>query len=241
MGFIIDPYRFGSSFPQPFAYYALESDGTDSTSNSYDATTETDCTFSSAVVSNGVDGNNTTTQMIFAGYSPDPFINMFYDGSSEKAGSIAFWVKFNTITNNDRILSTRLSGTLLCWEVHVSGTNLRFAIYDTDGSNYIYVQYTGFSTATWYHIVFTYSGNQADTGLNMYVDGSNVGTAGTTGTYTQGENDGSALSFMSMNQGGSPTLHFNGSVDELGFWGEELTSDNVSYLYNSGTGRTWPL
>lgn len=81
----------------------------------------------------------------------------------------------------------------------------------------------------WHHVVITCSG----TNLNLYVDGSlaagpqSVPSFSTAGTYiTVGENH---------NAGGPP----DADIDECGLWSVELTSGQVTSLYNGGSGLAY--
>ena len=75
--------------------------------------------------------------------------------------------------------------------------------------------------------------------LEMYVDGS-----------SQTRVSGSNLSFTTINTGtdefsvgkniqSSATNYFNGDVDILRIFNDELTADEITWLYNSGSGRSY--
>lgn len=82
------------------------------------------------------------------------------------------------------------------------------------------------STATWYHAVFTWNGATSE--AKFYLNGSQVGTT-QTGSQTFLKNDNSPVYI-----GG--TAYFDGLLDEAGFWSKELSSTEVSDLYNGGSG-----
>lgn len=94
-----------------------------------------------------------------------------------------------------------------------------------------------FSTQTyndgnWHHIVITRSGDNA----TMYIDGvledSSLGFTGDIDEAT------TAWYFGTQNFGGN----WEGHIDESGFWvGKALSSSEVSQLYNSGIGTTYPF
>ena len=88
------------------------------------------------------------------------------------------------------------------------------------------------SLTTWYHIVGTFS---TTNGTRLYINGSLVGSdsdknpaVDTTEQFTIGA--------RSRNNGAALDMYMDGIVDEVGFWSKELTSTEVSDLYNSGDG-----
>lgn len=114
----------------------------------------------------------------------------------------------------------------------------RFRTMTTDGGgNYQYVVANNFGApdlATWYHIVYWHDATANEVGIVV-----NDGTPNTE-TYTNGANDsddefrlGARLSDTNEN--------FDGLMDEVGFWKRKLTSTEITWLYNSGNGRTYTL
>ena len=97
---------------------------------------------------------------------------------------------------------------------------------------------------TWKHIVVTFDGSSnglvesTPYTLKIYINGSEVST--TSSTFSQGggvaESDG-AIEPVYVGFGRNPSgFHLRGSlIDEFGYWNQELTSTQVSNLYNSGT------
>jgi len=241
MKFIIDPYRFGSGFPQPAAYYRFESDVTDSTLNSRDSDTETALTFGTGQVNNGCSFNGTTS---YARFNTNTYFNLSWDGSSERAFTIAGWIYMDNTTSNDRLMEHGQVGTGFAWRLTQLTGNLSFLLASQGAyTNYFKVDYAlaSMSTGTWYHIAITYDASQTSAGLKMWVNGSDVGTDSEIGTYVSGGTVNVFTSFGCSMSGGTPTGFWSGDLDEFGFWYQELTSDQINYLYNSGTGRTWPL
>lgn len=85
----------------------------------------------------------------------------------------------------------------------------------------------------WHHFVGTISGAGL---ITLYRDGSSVNTL-------SGAN-GSLLLPALTNIGGNWDNNDNpflGSIDEVGFWNRELTSGEVTQLYNSGAGLQYPF
>lgn len=89
------------------------------------------------------------------------------------------------------------------------------------------------SESTWYHIAVTYDASTST--LTGYLDG--------TSTFTTTENidftGGSYEAYVGAYSSGNSEMF--GRIDEFGIWDRELTSTEVSDLYNSGNGETYDV
>jgi hypothetical protein len=90
----------------------------------------------------------------------------------------------------------------------------------------------------WNNVVATYNGSGLNSGLKLYINGSvvsttNIGTL--TGELSAGDN---TLRIGNSNSFPSTTNNIDGLIDETVIWNKELTSTEVSTLYNSGNGNT---
>ena len=97
---------------------------------------------------------------------------------------------------------------------------------DTDGINP--------ADGNWHHIVITFSGNASTAeAVKMYADGNQVGFSKSRSSAL----DVSDFSIGLLRKDGADDLEhfFHGHIAQLGMWTSELTSGNVSTLYNSGT------
>lgn len=109
-----------------------------------------------------------------------------------------------------------------------SGYNLTFNLYN--GSVW---GISAPSTAldTWHHYVFIREGDT----LKLYADNVYIGSADITGESFYG------ASVFSVGGGEYDEYYFNGDIDELGLWTRALTVSEISLLYNSSAGRTYPF
>lgn len=92
---------------------------------------------------------------------------------------------------------------------------------------------TSLEGAGWTHVVVTYDGSA----LRVYIDGSSDATpVSYSGTITYS-------SSCVIGGGGldSSIDHFDGQIDEIGFWDEALSASEVTELYNSGAGIRHPF
>ena len=97
---------------------------------------------------------------------------------------------------------------------------------DTDGINP--------ADGNWHHIVITFSGNASTAqAVKMYADGNQVGFSKSRSSNL----DVSDFAIGVLRTDGASELanFFHGHIAQLGMWTSELTSGNVSTLYNSGT------
>jgi hypothetical protein len=79
----------------------------------------------------------------------------------------------------------------------------------------------------WYHLVVTYDG-AGD--YNLYIDGTSIYNPTITSEYAPDDN--LYVGYWSP----SSILWMKGRLDEIGHWTKELTSDEVTDLYNGGAG-----
>lgn len=83
--------------------------------------------------------------------------------------------------------------------------------------------------ATWVHVVAVQKTSTFDVWINGHKEGSAI-----SGAWTLTPN----RSQIGVRQGTNP---LNGYVDEAAIWNRELSSSEISFLYNSGNGRTYPF
>ncbi len=108
----------------------------------------------------------------------------------------------------------------------------KLAVYTAPGgSNFDGTGSTTFSTATWYFIAVTYT---SANGLKGYVNATSEASAagiGTLGTGNAPVEIGRDV-FNSLR-------YFDGLIDEVSLWQRELTASEITWLYNSGAGRSY--
>jgi hypothetical protein len=85
---------------------------------------------------------------------------------------------------------------------------------------------------TWHHIVVTVdrSGN-----MELFTDGISRGTVDISAASVP------TISGFQAGRFESGTIYYTGLVDEIGVWSRVLTSTEISDLYNSGAGITYPF
>lgn len=154
----------------------------------------------------------------------------FTDGSSnDSAFSVSAWVKLDN-NNRQRVVAKGNAE----WMFGSDGSNkLSLYLWNQGGTAaYLGAYSQALSTGVWYHLVGTYDGNESWTGIKLYLNGSATSTSNASGgTYTgMASQQGS----LRIGQWATNSSVMDGLIDEVSVFNYELTSSQVSDLYNSG-------
>lgn len=135
------------------------------------------------------------------------------------------------------------------WALYMEGSQRkqpRFLLYDASGAAEALRVAGGGTSAIndtdWHHLVITYNGNAALSGVKMYLDGSAMSMSQVEDSL---ETDDDILTstdmifgaFINNTSTNSTIYHFDGYMDEIAIWSKELSSDEISDVYNSGNGN----
>jgi len=117
--------------------------------------------------------------------------------------------------------------------VWFGGNDFKFA-YDEHITSYTAVHSSStYSINNWHHVVLTIGSDRAGV---LYVNGSSALTFST--AYNSGGLDmfSIAADYDTTNEdsAGDPNQFFDGKIDEVAVWNDELTSAEVTAIYNSG-------
>jgi hypothetical protein len=130
----------------------------------------------------------------------------------------------NTIVSNGST-GAGANGTIFCLY------NGFIAMYYR-GGNSLYASTTTYSINTWTHFVLTFNAGV----VKIYKNGVLDSTSGTL-TWTDGGNPTNTFIGAWKSDAG----FFKGIIDEIGAWTRVLTATEVTELYNSGSGKQYPL
>jgi len=108
---------------------------------------------------------------------------------------------------------------------------------NSSGTDYSVLSSGAVSIDTWYNLVFVNSGDGHT--LQLYLNGSDVSASADTFTGTVFE--GLSTTNFGNAYPGAPNSFTVGTIDSFGIWSRALTSGEVTQLYNSGNGRTYPF
>lgn len=213
------------------AWYDFQNSDADSSTNSRD------------VVSKSANITYTTSNALLGTHCAD-----FTGGSSTDKMTLPSWAR---PTTNGQSLSLwlRSDSTSLAWVASqakqgATGYNWQTFIGDVydqgafgDDAGYRYASATTLSTGVWYHLVVTADASAAAfTALKIYVDGSEVGTYSSAGTFN-GVNGSSQTNYLGNNY--NDNYPYNGKIQQAIFFNRVLTSTEVSDLYNGGSGALY--
>lgn len=201
------------------AYYKLDGDSTDEV-NDNDGV-DTDVTYSTGKINTGAVFNGTTSKTN-CGSNID-LVN--------KSFSISGWfanTKSTTVNSYSGLHETGDIGKSLHIGRRGSNGKFTFAFYgdDLDSS-------TNMSTdGSWEYWTLTFNSTNKEKKIyrNGVLDNSGIGT----GNLTASGN-------FIIGQWESEGSYYQGSIDELGIWNRVLTTDEISELYNSGSGKQYPF
>ena len=109
------------------------------------------------------------------------------------------------------------------------GTNQYDLRYYVTGNAFGDGTVTTYAATTWYMLTMVKSGGT----VSFYRNGSLLGSSST-------GNDATTSSTQYI--GGDPSSEpFPGRIDEVGYWSRAITTGEITTLYNSGTGKTYPF
>ena len=156
----------------------------------------------------------------------------FTDGAgNDSAFSISAWVKFDSI-NRARVISKDTSTSTREYLFGTNNSNKVNMLLGTGHVNLDVQNNTTLNTTDWFHVVATYDGSETASGLKVYVnaDASSL-TNNSAGSYA-----GMSLSGGNLEIGRFANGHsfLNGLVDEIAVFSSELSSAQVTSIYNNG-------
>ena len=215
-----------------YAVYKGESNANDSL-GTYNGTAQGGLTYAAGKSGNAFVGNGTTACVNL----PNNAIN--FTGNF----SVVAWVKvpstsagIKTIVSNNKLLlsPTRQYG----WGCYINNTTISFQKYD-GSSTVLGLNYDLSSSLTanvWHLFVFTYS---TTTGRKIYFNGSMVTSDSNVTAIAYDTTHYPTL--LAQRYDGVNYEYFNSaSLDEVMPYTKELTSIEVTDLYNAGTGKFYP-
>lgn len=91
------------------------------------------------------------------------------------------------------------------------------------------------NTSMWYHIVATYDGSDDVSGMTLYINGSAESATGSVNSLST-----TTVNSVNLTIGARITgQETDGLIDEVGIWARELSSTDVTNLYNSGSALSY--
>ena len=216
-----------------YAVYKAESNANDSLAT-YNGTAQGGLTYSAGKSGNAFTFNGTNAYVQL----PDNSLNFTGDFS------VNFWMNLQGIGSDQQAPISNAQyntlGTLSWgWYTHIGANTLSFGIQNGAGglvslsvniSSYYY-------TWTMFTIV-----RKASTGTKIYANGNLIASNSSTANPVYTTTHTPTLGCFKTNYV-TPLEYFmknGGKIDEVNIWNKELTSTEVTELYNTGTGKFYP-
>ena len=222
---IINSFLFGSPsnplWNNLVAYYKGDNTPNDA-KGVYNGTLTNGATYATGKINNGfsLDGVND-----YVSISPT-FGSIFSNNAS--AHTYSAWIYPTNVTDNYNWIFQNGSGT--------KGTSMVINLdrlgFFFDGGNALVTTTSVITVNAWNHVICVYNGASQ---VKFYVNGNLVGTS--TASWTDA--GGATSTFIGSYAGAA--YFFNGSIDEVGAWSRAITATEVTELYNSGSGKQYPL
>lgn len=225
----VKTYNFMALATNLVAYYKMDGNSSDSVGSANGS--DTGITYSS-----GNGKINSGAGFVFASSSRITFASP--NALNGLSKSISLWFKTLDSTHECYLFngSNATNNTVLSI-LRLNPGTVSFLDIDGGGSNSLTTT-ASYNDGAWHHCVSTV--NTAGTGYTIYIDGVSVKTF-TAGSARTG------LSVIANTATGNRawetpgTSFFDGAIDEIGVWSRELTSSEVTTLYNAGAGNQYPF
>ena len=150
--------------------------------------------------------------------------------------TVSAWIKLQdyTLARNQYILHTTDSGSrvgFMLWFDNRYGQNyLRSSICPSSSSNAFAQKMNTISDNNWHHVAVTCAQGGS---IRLYLDGSELNSSSTPSTTTATAMHNFIIG-GALNASGQPFLPAQGNIDEVGIFNTELSSSNITSIYNSG-------
>ena len=154
------------------------------------------------------------------------------DNTSSLPLSVSAWVYLDNGTKDQLIFGLYKNSTFINGpSVWFGDNDSHFNYYDKINTSSIFSS-TTYAINNWHHVVLTIRDNRSGV---LYVNGSSALTI----SAANGEGGLDMFSIgvdydSSSGSAGNPAQYFDGKIDEVAVWNDELTSAEVTAIYNSG-------
>ena len=157
-------------------------------------------------------------------------------GGGLSAFSISAWVKVNTTTSWATIVKNWGDLSQGTFHLGLDSASSKFSEYITSTSpTAMVIDSATITTGQWIHVATTFNGPAGR--HKLYVNGVNKATSAAAGSLTALGTKMSMGAKLNDAQTGVSSIspgYLNGVLDDVGFYNEELSSAQISTIYNNG-------
>lgn len=212
------------------AYYKLDESSGNATDSvgGFTMTNTNTCTFSAGKINNGANTHPTGNKYFTV--ASDLWLN----GSSQN-WTVSMRIYPNGNMSTQQVFANRVDFwyRVYCYIEYYSSACRLVRVRGGIAAD-VCSKSQSFNDATWYHICGRYNGTTLDLKVNNGTS-TTLGSSGNgSGTWYWDETTIGALT-----SGG--TTNLKGMADEVGFWNRNITDDEVTSLYNGGSGVQYPF
>ena len=155
--------------------------------------------------------------------------------TGNNARSFNYWIK--TSDNSGLHFSYGAASNYQYFSSRINGSNvIQVSFYGA------YVQFTATNVddGNWHMITITYAGSGTIDDVKVYMDNTELTESASLGK-TNALNTGSTYNLELGYLNRSSSNYFSGNIDEVGVWSKELSTSEISDLWNSGSGLAYPF
>ena len=212
------------------AYYALDETVTGNRTDSHDSNLTLTQSGTTNAVADGKQGYAASFISAQAGILTSTDSSFVMTGDM----SAAFWFRRTATATNQGMFGKNVNkpgeSAYMCWW----DTGGKIAWYmKNDAATPFQCQWSTTPTLNvWYHAAMTFK--QSTGAMKLVINDTTTITNTMTGTFTDMTN--TALFYLGYYGSGS---FLTGDLDEFGIWNQELTADEITFLYKGGAGRAY--
>ena len=207
------------------AYYALETNGNDSTANARHLTAGTATSLNFTATSKSGSALFADNYWFVGEASPS------YFNFNASSYTFSFWFRSPYLVDQCLVDWGSFGGI----PTRINSGGIAHLLYD--GSTWNYATSTvSLSVDTWYHCVSSY--NYSTGQLRIRINNETGNGTNTTNSVAYANVTGGPIFSIGRESWG---YNSDGIIDEVGVWNRALTDAEITQLYNAGAGRFYPL
>ena len=233
--FLINPYILQASGNPLWdglqAYYTADNTPNDALGN-FNGTLTNGATYGTGIINNGFSFDGVNDYV-------DLGNNLDFDGSTPFSFNV--WMNQTSAQAASLISKKGGASTYTGYRIAITSNRQIQVLFNSDFTTNDRLQITtgtnSFTIGVFNMITVTYDGSKNTSGISVYVDGTSISFSTNANSLTGSISNSTTAKVGAFVVG---SQYFNGILDEVGVWNKELSSSEVTELYNSGAGKQYP-